>query len=225
MSILAGIASVNPDQRFLRDIQKLFDNSEYQIEPLWVRGKTLVDAQNDISDYFRSSSHSWLLLLEEDHWGHTEDMLDSLLSMPGDVNAISYFSRWPAYPRTAMIKSGKPFPADYRSSGHQGIAEVDLVGFGMTLINRCVIEAMDKPTFQLNQFLSGTRNIATDKNFCERVKALGFKIYADNSHDLIHAGIGKKNILTLVEEWISKRQRIPHGPSVQRRTRHILSQS
>jgi hypothetical protein len=206
MSILVGITSLKPRPEFLRDIQKLFDNckDKYELEVLWVRGKKLVDAQNEIADYLLSSTHEALLMLEEDHWGHTVEMLDELVEMDSDVAAISYYSRHPHYPMTTLLNSGKSYPHCYNPiPAKDGVHEVDLCGFGMTLIKRQVIEMLDGPKFQVNKSrrLNGAPEYATDSNFCDRVKEKGLNIKASLNHDLVHDGISRSNYLEHIDKW------------------------
>lgn len=220
MKILVGIPSLKPRDEFLRDFNLLVDNCKYYLEVLWVKDKKLVDAQNEIADKFLSSDSEALLMLEDDHWGHTHEMLDDLVSMPGDVNAISYYSRWFCLPKTCMTLTGKAYPVDYRSAPYEsGIHQVDLCGFGMTLIHRRVLETLDKPIFRLNNEYADIRGVATDKNFCKRVIEDGFKIYGNFSHDLVHDGISKKNHLAMVDKWF----RSINVASNRKRIRHILS--
>jgi len=169
-----------------------------------------------MSDYLLSSTHSHLLTLEDDHWGHTEQMLDDLLNANSDVSAIGYYSRWPHYPLTLQNKMNN---GKYLECVCEDKQEVDLCGFGMTLIRREVLEKLDKPTFRLNN--TNERNVGTDRNFCERVKQAGFKITGIFNHDLVHDGISKNNIVQKrMKFWDSTNI---HG-SRPRRTRHILSQ-
>lgn len=58
--------------------------------------------------------------------------------------------------------------------------ECDFIGFGCILIHRRVFEAMSKPYFKKSLDIDGKMTTGTDLYFCEQVKKLGFKIYADN---------------------------------------------
>lgn len=207
--ILVGIPCHKPERMFLQDcaIFLLETKKKYEVEEKWVYGKTLVDAQNEIGEYFLSKNFDYLLFLEDDHSGHSIEMLDAMIESDKDITAIGYYSRWPAHPLTLMVKSGKPSPKDYRSAPHSsGIQEVDLCGFGFTLIKRKVIESMDKPIFRLNgiDYRNGGRNVATDKNFFERAKSLGCEIHGFFDFDLAHRGISKKNVMRLRENWMGQ---------------------
>jgi len=110
-----------------------------------------------------------------------------------------------------MIASGRPYPSQYIPLPHSsGTHEVDLCGFGLTLIKRQVIEALDTPKFRLNLVShNGQNHPATDSDFCDRVKALGFKIKASLDHNLVHADIDKSNWLEFVSSWFEDRKRNP----------------
>lgn len=219
MKILVGTPMYSPTEEFLRD-SKLFIEKAKQVYDLTVEriwGRSLVDTQNQMAQMLLNGDCTHLLFLEDDHEGHTLAMLHDLILMDTDVAAINYYSRWPAHPKTSMVLSGQPTPHEYIGvRAERGIHDVDLCGFGFTLIKRHVIEALDNPVFRLNGLDYPTqRNVATDRDFCTRTKQLGFKIKANLNHDLGHRGINRDNVLNYIEHWFNERDN--HTNVVKRR--------
>lgn len=201
MRILVGIPSLKPREEFLRDYVSLFDKCEHEVEIVWIRGRTLVDAQNALAEQLLATDADYLLLLEEDHWGHKAEMLGAMILANQPVVAIGYYSRWPGYPLTLMIDSGRPKPHQFVSIPLDVEMPVDLCGFGCTLIKREVIEGLESPVFRVNGHDS--RGVATDINFCSRAIDSGFPVYGISTFNLVHDGIERSNVQGYRESWIN----------------------
>ena len=152
--ILVGLAVHKPDRRFLESLSN-FSHSVSGMVSLgfhWVWEKTLVDAQNEIADVLINGNYDYLLTIEDDHWGFTPDMLQACIAADSDICAISYRSRH--FPFELI-------PMKYRKTDQNGVRrydgaretsgyhEMDLCGFGFTLIKRHVFDRLEKPYFRL----------------------------------------------------------------------------
>jgi len=196
-SVLVGVPIHEPDPRFLDSLPAFLKECKghYDIELMQVSNKPLVDAQNMIADYFLSqTNHRFLLMLENDHYGHTRNMLKALLRSNALVCGMNYHSRH--YPYVSCLMRELPdrpqterFAGINRTSGYQ---DVDLVGFGMTLIRREVFDKLSKPFFRLNEF-RGPDSYATDISFNDDLKKAGIKPVGCFEYTLPHRDITKEN--------------------------------
>jgi len=204
--ILVGIAMWQPHKLFLESLPKFYSQIKHNhdVEIYVCSGMPLVDAQNEFAEYMLNNDHEYLLTLEDDHWGHTPEMLESLLNANTYMCGIRYYSRHPFYMCTLMKYSdckGKSinkryvdFPLDTK-----GYHECDLVPFGMTLIKRELFtDVLDKPYFRLNHIYDPIEGeyytYGTDRNFCDRMIQKGIYPVGCFDHTLTHDDINDKTI-------------------------------
>lgn len=205
--ILVGVALHNPDHRFQESLLSFLKNAKekYDIECIIIYGKTLVNAQNDIANYFMNDDYGYLLMCEDDHWGHSVDMLDSLFNPDVEVSAINYYSRhFPYY--SCLMHELKNRPMAERFAGlhyTSGYYECDLAGFAMMLIKRSVFDKLDKPYFRENKE-SGPGSYATDIDFSDRLKEKGISILGCFDHTLAHRDVSLDNIADLRRQGVIK---------------------
>lgn len=180
--ILIGVPMFKPHPRFLESLRRFFNLAvlSHKIELKIVRNKSLVNAQNEIANYFIQSDYDYLLFLEDDHWGHSVEMLNTLIDSNKQVCGIKYFSRHYPYVCCQMVNGMNVI------SPKSGCKPVTVTGFGMTLITKEVFIRLDKPYFRVNKKGEG---FATDKDFCERLIKLGIQPYGCFDYCLIHRGI------------------------------------
>lgn len=197
IKILVGYPTLNPDGRFLNSLSKFIKQSKkkYSIEVLPIVGKELVDAQNSIARYFLYNTEAeYLLLLEDDHYGHKVEMLDAMVKHNVEVTSINYYSRhFPYYSCLMRELSDRGQDARFAGLGYtQGFEICDLSGFAMMLIKRSVFKVLDKPYFRLNKF-GGPGSYATDIDFCDRLKLAGVAIWGCFDYCLAHRDITPEN--------------------------------
>jgi GT2 family glycosyltransferase len=214
VSMLVGIPMHKTGQPFIDSLTSFLKECEghYKIEAIAIGDKSLVEAQNAIGEYFiDKTNHKYLLMLEDDHTGHSRNMLKALLRKDEDVVGMNYYSRHFPYYSCCMRKvdsmgeNGEPlFAGRHETSGY---VECDLVGYGMTLYKRSVFETLDRPYFRLNKF-SGEGSYATDIDFCERLKQDGIKMFGCFDYTLAHRHVNKDNVFELRNKEMIERNQL-----------------
>lgn len=126
----------------------------------------------------------WLLFLDSD-MVPPPDVLRRLLAHGSEPDVISacYWTRHPphvpafgALPGTPIVAIGGP------------LREVAWTGFGCVLVRRRVFEALPFPWFEHT-----TPGIGEDTLFCEKARALGFRVYVDPALDVGHMHVQEIN--------------------------------
>jgi len=209
IKILMGIPVHKPDDRFLESLPKFVEacSKNYEVQVITVPGCSLVDAQNKISDYFmHQTDYDYLLIMEDDHWGHTKAMLDSLISKDVEVCAMNYYSRHFPFIQCLMRElDGKKNIVERYAGLHyeEGFHKVVMAGFAMMLIKRSVFAELEKPYFRLNEE-GGDLNFATDISFSVRLLKAGIDIWGCFDYILPHRDITKENRLEKFKEGLEK---------------------
>ena len=195
--ILVGSACYKPCKEFTESLSKFLVESslKYNIVCYSVFGKELVNAQNEIAEVFMQSNYDYLLMVEDDNWGFTLEILDTLVKANKPVIGVKYYSRHaphvvlPMRPHPTMMHKGI-----MELIGPTGIQTVYLVPFGMTLIKKQVFTYLDKPYFALNeQADKSPSKYATDHNFCHRLMMAGIALFGLYDYCLMHRGMGEEH--------------------------------
>lgn len=189
--LFIGVACHKPTAEFVSSLGEFLPQvrEKYNVTYQEVWGEELVVAQNRIARSFVSSHTDWLLMLEDDHSGHTVEMLDDLINSGHRFCGIKYHARW--YP---FIVPFLRYEDGVNVFGYSGdYVAVDLIGFGMTVIHRSVFDIIDAPYFEVNDVPKGT--YATDRKFCKKVQKVGVQPYVCNKHCLKHRGIDDSNFM------------------------------
>lgn len=213
MKILAGIATVTPDKRFLETLPVFFRDASqsHQIDLMWVWNKPLVEAQNDFADRVIEGGYDYLLTLEDDHWGFTSDMMESCLKANTHVCGIPYRSRHLPFMKIPMRYSGT---TDLNGNklydplkDKDGYHEADLIGFGFTLIKSEVFRILDRPYFRLNSdSMKGVGPRATDIDFCKRLIEKGIHPVGCFNYTLPHRDITEESYIKMIAGGIIEKQ-------------------
>lgn len=149
----------------------------------------------------------WLLFMDSDIVA-TADAVPRLLAHPAGIVGGVYVERGgdllPIPGRVAerpdhdhpLRPSDHPDfaynPIDPRRCGDDlGALEVDVLGMGLTLIRRQVLEALDPPWFVENESME---QVAEDVNFCLRAKDAGFDIVCDTRVQAGHIRAKKSTV-------------------------------
>ncbi len=199
-SIFIGVCQTRQDERFQSSYRRFTDDlvEDYSICMTKVIDTFLPDAQNQIAERFLASEYDYLLLLDDDHWGHTREMLETLIKADSDMATIKTYSRHYPYSCALMKKTNTGYAGIENGKGYQ---ECDMTGFPMTLIKRKLFLKLEKPYFRGRY--DGGRDWATDKEFCERIRDLGIKPMGCFQHCLPHADITEENVQErrYLERW------------------------
>jgi hypothetical protein len=200
IKILIGIPIHKPDDRFLEVLPKFIKScsKDYDTQVISVKNCSLVDAQNKIADYFmHETDYDYLLIMEDDHWGHTKQMLKSLISKNVEVCAINYYSRHFPFVECLMRElSWKKDVIEKYAGLHytSGFHKCELAGFAMMLLKRSVFTKLSKPYFRVNKDSKG--GYATDIDFSVRLKEAGISVWGCFDYILAHRDITKENRLS-----------------------------
>lgn len=197
-SIYIGVCKTRNDERFEKSFRDFTDSivGKYSVCQMTVRDTFLPDAQNKIAKDFLQTDYEYLLLLDDDHWGHTTEMLETLINANTYVATMKTYSRHYPYVCAAWNWVGNhvTVPID-NVSGYQ---EVDLTGFPMTLIHRDTFNKLDVPYFR--PYSDGGRDWNSDVDFFKRLSLVGVKPVVCFQHCLNHGKITQDNVMKYREE-------------------------
>lgn len=197
-SIYIGICSNREDERFKDYFNNFSDsiNQYYSICQMKIKDTYLPDAQNIITKSFLQSDYDYLLLLDDDHWGHTKEMLDCLINANTYVATMKTYSRHYPYSCVALNRVGENvmLPVE-NGSGYQ---EVDLCGFPMTLIRKDTFDFLEEPYFR--PFEAEGRSWNSDIDFFERLAIHKIKPVVCFQYCLNHDKITQDNVYKYREQ-------------------------
>lgn len=191
-SIYIGVCKTRDYKRFKESFHNFINeiSSHYSVCIRKVVDTFLPDAQNEIAKAFLDNNYDYLLLLDDDHWGHTKEMLDILVNANAYVATIHTYSRHYPYSSAILDKVGHNAVVPVEHA--EGYRECDMTGFPMTLIRRDLFEKLEEPYFRPVE--AEGRNWNTDIDFFERLGKMGIKPVGCFQHTLAHDKITKKNV-------------------------------
>lgn len=148
-------------------------------------------ARNQIVEFFLSSERRFthLLMIDADTIP-PEDAVERLLShkkeiVTGLTPILSYSEDggWQSYDNAFVSREKDTYGNVVKTNvagRNTGLQEVFRCGAACILIERKVIEALDKPHFRFVPNEANTKHVRSeDIDFCDRVRELGYTIYAD----------------------------------------------
>lgn len=137
----------------------------------------------------------WLLFLDSDVVP-PRDVFYQLRSRGLDVVSGMYYVDTPEQPHPAMWRldeQNAPTPVE---NTRDGVYNVDTIGLGCLLLNRSVLEDVDKPWFRWTrgyedhpwdlQHQGERPGVSEDFFFCHKLKEAGHEIYMDTTVECIH---------------------------------------
>jgi hypothetical protein len=158
-----------------------------------IRDKFLPDAQNEITRSFLASDYDYLLLLDDDQWGHTEDMLECLINANAFVATIKTYQR--EYPYFCAIFKNAGNKLVMPVENGEGYVKCDLTGFPMTLISRETFFYLKEPYFRPYEINGRSWN--SDVDFFERLNGVFIKPVGCFQHTLNHGDVTQENVKQL----------------------------
>lgn len=194
-SIYIGVCKTRDDARFKESLRNLTDSicNKYSICLGTRHNEFLPDAQNSITRDFLQMDYDYLLLLDDDQWGHTPEMLECLINANTFVATIKTYVR--EYPYSCAlfrkITNNMVIPIE---SG-EGYVECDLTGFPMTLIRKDTFDFLEPPYFRPYDAIGRKWN--SDVDFFQRLSEKGIKPIGCFQHILNHDKVTAENVLQL----------------------------
>lgn len=192
LRILIGICSTREDEKFLASFNDFWNKALefYNITVVWQYNQKLPDAQNHIAELFMEGRYDYLLLLDDDHSGHTVKMLHCLICAHSHMATIKTYSRHYPYVTAAWnyLNENTTVPIERG----EGYVECDLTGFPMTLISRETFKLLEKPYFRY--YSDGERDWHSDVDFCKRLRDLGIKPIVCFQYTIGHDKITEENV-------------------------------
>lgn len=196
ISIYIGVCRTRDDERFIESFRNFTDSicNKYSICINTVRDTYLPDAQNYLAREFLNNGYDYLLLLDDDHSGHTLGMLQTLIDANTYVATIKTYSRHYPYSCADLnyLPNNKNLALPIENVEGNGYIECDLTGFPMTLVSRETFEFLDQPYFR--SYESGGRAWNSDVDFFNRLSLHGIKPIACFQHCLNHDKITQENV-------------------------------
>ena len=197
-SIYIGVCKTRDDERFKESFRNLTDSlcNKFSICQMVVKNTFLPDAQNQITRNFLQSDYDYLLLLDDDQWGHTPEMVDCLIEANTYVATIKTYLR--NYPYSCALFRYVTKQLAIPIEGESGYVECDLTGFPMTLIRKDTFDFLEYPYFRPYDAIGRTWN--SDVDFFMRLAEKGIKPIGCFQHILNHDKVTAENVLQLRHE-------------------------
>jgi hypothetical protein len=194
LNILIGIPSTREDKRFLESLDSFLKElkERYKYTVLWQKNVRLKDAQNFFVKEFLGGEYDYLLMLDDDHWGHKIEMLDVLIGANAPMATIKSYSRH--YPYFCCLMN--QIPNDNFFSGidvGEGYIQCDMTGFPMTLFRKDLFDKLSYPYFEEES--EGGRTWVTDTIFCRKLRNIGIRPTGCFQYCLPHGEITEDNVL------------------------------
>lgn len=194
--LLFGVTKTREYEPFLSSFSNLMleTKKKYEVDVVIVEGLVLCEAQNKIADKFIAGNYDYLIMFDDDHSGHTVDMIDALIGANAYMATIKTYSRhFPYYPslyKKVEINNSVRYVGIEHNSDY---LEVDLTGFPFTALKRDLFDKLEKPYFRQQEDSAG-RKWATDEEFCIRLSKLGIKPVGCYRYCIDHMDITPNNV-------------------------------
>lgn len=204
--ILVGVCSSRNDKRFWDSFFNFMNecSGRYDIAAMIIKDTFLPDAQNAIAKCFIGANYDYLLFLDDDHWGHTVEMLDCLVEADYFVATMKTYTRHYPYVCAAWnrLENGFLLPIEKGD----GYVKCDLTGFPMTLIRKDVFDLLDEPYFR--KYVDGERDWNSDVDFFNRLAEFKIKPIVCFQFCLNHDKITQNNVFEYRAKEIAENNNI-----------------
>lgn len=166
-------------------LTELTHQNKYNILISYPSDKPISHNRNKIvQDFLNHKDYDYLLMFDDDNIPPTNIL--NLADFDKDVICGISFG----YQQNLVIPSVFKRKDDglysvHEFTGEEGLMEVDAAGSGQMMIARRVLEKIQYP-FRNEYDRDGIKKLGLDLNFCQRVKELGFKVYAHTDYICSH---------------------------------------
>jgi hypothetical protein len=192
--IFVGIPTTQEYKPFRESLSVFLEGikQKYDVEVLEIKHHMRDDAREIIVDEFLKSDKEILLFLDDDHSGHSPEMLDALINSNALFCSMKCYARYYPFQITTVAEDINYHDKNnlYLINTNKGYAKCKFVGFGMATIRRELFELIEKPYFKCDML--GERE---DNYFCEKLIAAGVDPIGCFDYVLAHQGIDNTNIL------------------------------
>ena len=144
-------------------------------------GTLIADQRVDLAKAAVKAGADWTLWLDTD-MRFPVDTLERLVSHNRPIVGCNYSMRtFPPEPTASNFHEGS-WAKVYTKPDSTGLEQVDLIGFGVTLVKTEVFQKLQDPWFHLGYSSVNQKFIGEDTYFC--IKAAGEKVPVFIDHDL-----------------------------------------
>lgn len=146
-------------------------------------GYRIDQIRNLIADWMVNGEFDYLWAIDSDI-SFPPDTLKKLLSQNVDMISAVYRQRIPDQQIIELYKPnghGGVTNLSWEEIRDRGVIEVAATGFGCVLIKSAVFKKIKYPHFEYHVALNHNNTVSEDTDFCSKVRAAGFQIYADTS--------------------------------------------
>lgn len=221
MKLFVGIPTIRHYQPFWDSVSSFLPAIRLEgigVQECIVRGQDIATARNMIAKAFLESDCDYLLFLDDDHSGHTLEMLDAILDPMLENNAyvcaVKCYKKGFPYDTNLLVFSGinqkalglKEGVGEFRAiDAPNGYMYMDVVGFGMTIIRKKAFLLAGEPYFVSED------NSHEDNYFCKRLHQFGIQPVGCFQYALEHDGISIAKIPELRQEgWDKIKEAYPN---------------
>ena len=171
-----------------------------------VEGSMINQARDDLCDSMLEAGLSHILFIDDD-MGFTPDAFLSLVSRKLPIVGCNYRMKTPPCPFTCRAADGSAWIETKEDS--TGVEPVQFMGFGFCLIERRVIEAVEKPRFLGGYNVQLSKYSTEDGPFMVRAAEKGFIPMVDHDASKFVYHIGR--YCYSWDDDIPKEKRFPYA--------------
>lgn len=124
------------------------------------------------------------ILFIDDDMAFPANALINLLRYDKDAISGLYLNK--NHPHPPVIFELESINRHYLQPGESGLIEVGAAGFGFFLVKTKIFASLDRPFVRMGEIQKDKRN--EDIDFCNRVRAAGYKVYCDLDTVIGHIG-------------------------------------
>lgn len=156
----------------------------------WSTGPYVPINRNELVDQALLAEAEWLWFLDDDH-RFQPDILMRLLAHDADIVVPFVLKREPPFMPVVYVEHDQTtdrwMGANFYDIPTSGTLEVVAAGTGGMLVRRHVLEALEKPWFEMGKTVDGVLT-GEDLTFSERATNAGFRILLDVDAPMGHIG-------------------------------------
>lgn len=177
-----------------------------RLPPVKIISKLGVDVAKMRNEAIAEMEGDWIWFVDDDHT-FEPDLLMKLLAHNVDVVQPLILRRYAPFGPVHMGPQVEGSQAHWqyalRKDDPKGLMEVHAVGSGCCLIKKKVLDAIERPWFEIGKLEAD--GLGEDLWFCRKVKEKGFRIFCDLGNPVGHLNVG--NVVATRKEdgtWMTR---------------------